>query len=244
MVVFGFFATGLAVMARVAVPTDTAGVVPGLIVASPALAAGVLACGRDLLAPVPRLLVTTFGLFSLAVFATQYLEAGAWEWGARYLAVVLPLLTPLAAFGLVRLHEASLHERRAWTLVAILLAVLMPSMLALGVQRDVRARGSEVVDTLTAVAEPGGTIVSTAFALGRFDTRQLDDVDHRWANVLMGRVDNFAHVATRAGITRFVFVGWGPYDATHRLASSDWTLDGPHDLPTLWVPLRYWIVER
>jgi hypothetical protein len=246
LMLLGLATIGGAVAIRVAVPTEIAGIVPGLLVACPILICGTLAAGRNAITdPGPRVLLTTAGLFTAAVLATQYSNAGAWEWGARYLAASLPLITPVAALGLLRLLDSRPASLRPWVVAAIALATVAPSALALGAQHDVRQRGAHVVDTLVAVAGPDGTIVTTAFALGRFDLHQPDDeVDRRWGKILMGRLDEFADVAERAGVTRWVLVGWGPYDATIRLDGSSWGVDGPFELPALWTTLRYWIVTR
>ncbi|MGI9021651.1 MAG: hypothetical protein ACR2HV_00155, partial [Acidimicrobiales bacterium] len=82
-------ASTAAVVAMVAGPTN---LVPGLLVAAPVLAAGLVALRRSCLRPLgARLAFTTFAVFALLVAATQYARGGSGEWGGRYFALGLPV---------------------------------------------------------------------------------------------------------------------------------------------------------
>ena len=76
-------------------------VVPGLLVAAPVLAAGLVALRRSCLRPLGAgLAFTTFAVFALLVAATQYARGGSGEWGGRYFALGLPVLVPVALLAL------------------------------------------------------------------------------------------------------------------------------------------------
>ncbi|HZN12669.1 MAG TPA: hypothetical protein VFB78_00240 [Acidimicrobiales bacterium] len=87
-------AAGLAVVRLLAGPAD---VIPGLLVAFPLVAIGLVATRRlDPLAAVA-------GLFALGVLATQYGRGGTTEWGGRYFALGLPIAVPV--------FVGAVHER-------------------------------------------------------------------------------------------------------------------------------------
>lgn len=75
--------------------------VPGLLVATPLLVAGVLLAGRSAVATPPRRVVAaTAAVVVVGVLATQHRVGGGIEWGGRYHALVLPLVVPLALASL------------------------------------------------------------------------------------------------------------------------------------------------
>ena len=98
VVVAGVVAAVAAVIAVLADPTN---VVPGLLVAFPLAAAGLVALSRrSLSTPVTGLAAATFAIFALAVLATQYRTGGTGEWGGRYFALGLPALVPAVLLAL------------------------------------------------------------------------------------------------------------------------------------------------
>ena len=100
VVVAGTVAAVAAVVALVADPTN---IVPGLLVAFPLAAVGLLALGRrSFSTPTATLACATFALFALAVIATQYRTGGTGEWGGRYFALGLPALVPVLVLALRR----------------------------------------------------------------------------------------------------------------------------------------------
>ena len=82
-----------AVAALLIAPTN---LVPGLLVAAPVIAAGLVALRRSNLDTAgAQLALGTFAVFALAVIATQYARGGSGEWGGRYFALGLPVLVPV-----------------------------------------------------------------------------------------------------------------------------------------------------
>lgn len=73
--------------ALIAVLAAAGNVAPGLLIAFPAMGAGLLLRRRSLGSLAARLMAGTFGLFALAVVATQYSTGGSGEWGGRYFAI-------------------------------------------------------------------------------------------------------------------------------------------------------------
>jgi hypothetical protein len=80
--------------------------VPSLLLACPLVLAGVIVATRRMLVDEPARLLTVLALsFVAAVAATQYNQAGAAEWGARFLAIALPIIVPLALYSLITLAD-------------------------------------------------------------------------------------------------------------------------------------------
>ncbi len=81
-------------------------VVPGLLCAFPLLVAGLAAWRRSLFRNDDIVLLAgTVALFAAAVLATEYPQGGGAEWGARYLALAVPLAVPLVLEPLRRLRR-------------------------------------------------------------------------------------------------------------------------------------------
>jgi hypothetical protein len=95
--------------------------VPGLLVAFPLLWFGLLA-GRWSGASLTRSLSLIAAVFTAGVAATQYRQGGGIEWGARYVAVVLPLVVPLALVGLEQ-ARGRLPRSAASRMVAALVVI-------------------------------------------------------------------------------------------------------------------------
>jgi hypothetical protein len=160
----------LAVARVVAGPTD---VVPGLLVAFPLLAVGLVLLAR------PEPLVAIAALFAVGVLATQYGRGGTAEWGGRYFALAVPVVTPVVVValrdGLARV------ERPARTAIAVAvavqagaLAVLAVAALRVGQQRtaDLRHAVAAAPSSLSPVVLTGNG------AVPRLMWRLLDD--QRW----------------------------------------------------------------
>ena len=235
----------LVVILRVVLPGEHAGVIPSLIVTSPLLVVGLgMVPASVWTTSEARVLALTSGMFALGVLATQYGNAGAWEWGARFLAVGLPLVTPLAAIGLVAAVDAAPRpSARALTALTLAAAVAMAA-LALGSQRDARLRAETFVDEVAAAAGPGGLIISTEGAAGRFDAEQFDDdADRVWAAVGPIDLDEFLPLAAAAGYDEPELVSTRRDDLA-RWVPDGWTLAPGDRLPTLWTPLQLWTLTR
>ena len=76
------------------------GLVPGLLPATPWLAAIVFIGMTEMRQPMIRLGATTLLVGAGAILATQYSFGGGVEWGGRFYAVLLPVAGALAAVGL------------------------------------------------------------------------------------------------------------------------------------------------
>lgn len=153
--------------------------VEGLFTASPVLLAGLLVLDRPTLrAPTVAPLAATAALFTVGVLLTQYERGGAAEWGARFLAIELPLLAALATIGFDRVRPVVPAARRSAT-VAVLAAVALTSAVASTRALDhykTNARDWVRVtsDAVAAVApspldtgEDGPVVVTTWLSLGR-----------------------------------------------------------------------------
>lgn len=142
--------------------------VPGLLMATPALLAGLLALRTGLLRePGIAVLAGTSAVFAAAVVLTQYDTGGTGEWGGRYFAVGLPLALPVAVASLADLAgRLDRRERRhaGAALGVMSLALLIGAVQAVSVARD----GAASVLALTEEAiESADVVVSTAPGVGR-----------------------------------------------------------------------------
>jgi len=98
IVMLSVTAAAAAVAAFMIAPVN---VVPGLLVASPVVGAGIFSLRRSGLVTLgSRLAIGTFTLFASAVVVTQYASGGSVEWGGRYFALGLPVLIPVLLLGL------------------------------------------------------------------------------------------------------------------------------------------------
>jgi hypothetical protein len=153
--------------------------VPGLLMAAPFLAVGLVAMGSTTLAVSPaRMLAGLCAVYAVAVAITQYRQAGGIEWGARYLALILPLLVPVAVFALSRaLARLDGELRRAVTAALVATTVLM-SVLGISTIRsfhDSTRRFAEALDaTVAQVQGPDlgdgdrrPIVVTTWFVVGK-----------------------------------------------------------------------------
>lgn len=181
-------------------------VVPGLLVAFPLLSWGVAGLSRRALRiPAATWCLSSFTLFSMAVLATQYREGGAWEWGGRYFAVGLPLVTPIVVLGGANtLHRVREETRRVLTAV-ILIVVLSSAALQVLAVRDSHVLGQGLVDHVLQVASetPSGdgglpVILSTEPELPRAAWRELDQA--RWLHVPIPDLDLATRRLRSAGI--------------------------------------------
>jgi hypothetical protein len=170
--------------------------VPGLVVAFPALFGGLALLGRHTLADRrARVLLGGFVLFCGAVLATQYRQGGGGEWGGRYFATGLP-------FGLAVATASVMHAARGLTtaqrrrlavpLVASMVLMSTMGILGLRVSRQMTDQlATEIgatVDGLAFAAEQGGdrpVVVSTIAGLGRWMWADIDE--GRWLRI--GRSD-------------------------------------------------------
>jgi len=195
-------------LAFVAAPTN---LVPGLLVAAPLLATGLVALRRSSFGPVgAQMALGTFAVFAIAVAATQYARGGSGEWGGRYFALGLPVLVPVVLLALV---DAGVRlQRSARCVAAGALVVCSLAMTAMGLTSlaDTHRFTARLVATIDragqAAAAPGErpVILATNGAVPRLAWSTFDR--QRW--LLSDRADLSSQTAllASAGITRVVLV--------------------------------------
>ena len=206
VVALGAVAAGSALVALATEPTN---LVPGLLVAFPVAAAGLVAIRRRALGPLAaRLALGTFAVFALAVIATQYVTGGSGEWGGRYFALGLPVVTPVLILALATLgRPLDLTARRAGAGALVVCTAAM-SVMGLSSLRDTHRFTARLQATAahagrqSAPARP--VMVATNAAVPRLAWATFDD--QRW---LLARPGGLAPLVDRlrdAGIGRFVLV--------------------------------------
>jgi hypothetical protein len=182
-----FCTAAVASVARLFFP---AGAVPGLVVAFPLLAVGLVSLRRTDVRGDAARLAGIAGLFAAAVLATQYRSGGSGEWGARYLAAGLPVVVPLVALGLRRIPSALAAEpsRRRAVVVALVALAVAPAVLAVATLRSSHRETVALVAAIDRAAnttDPGDgglpVVLTTAKATARFAYPILDD--GRWLTV-------------------------------------------------------------
>lgn len=166
--------------------------IPGIAIAFPALWFGLGQLrGADLGAPLVQVLLATSLLFALAVVATQYRQGGGLEWGARYLAIAVPLAVPVAALGFASAFDR-LEPERARVIGGSVLVVTAVLGVASARSRAETDRASRQVESaIVALAEPSSLgpldddrrpiVVSTEFAVPQALWHIY--ADHRWVRL-------------------------------------------------------------
>jgi len=186
--------------------------IPGLLPAFPLLIVALVACTRAVFDDRRvAVLAGTFALFALAVLATEYSIAGALEWGARYLAIGLPLITPVVVVIVDhRYRRMHVHVRRlsALALVPLLIA---PAAVSTKVLRSNHAEWASVADQVIArarVTNPGDAgkpvIVTNDITMPRFVSSTMDQA--RWLALTDRNLDPVVARMHRIGIEQFLFV--------------------------------------
>lgn len=182
--------------------------VPGLVMAMPLLAAGAAAGSPAVVRRWDRRFVlAVVTLFWLAVIATQYAEGGVAEWGGRYFAMGIPLVTPLLVAALTSVLDRRPRPTARTIRGALAVAVLSLAVLSVRELRRVHLeteRTLERIDEMAALAGEDPVIVTDASPIPRLDWRHFDD--RRW---LLARPDDNADLPARLaeqGVTRWVLV--------------------------------------
>jgi hypothetical protein len=186
--------------------------VPGLVIACPLVIAGLAVARRDLLdEQTPRVLFATFGIFSIAVLATEYNVGGGVEWGGRYFALGLPLACPIALEALRMAGRRLDRFPRRAAAIALVLVTAASSVLAVRVLRvnhqfdEALTNSLEVVTRATKPGDGGAPIVMTYNSLvGRemwrtFFTRRII-----WPP--RGRAGEYLTRLKATGVRELVFV--------------------------------------
>jgi hypothetical protein len=196
-----------AVAAVVVAPSN---LVPGLLVTSPVLAAGLVSLRRSTLIETgARLALATFVLFAAAVAATQYTGGGSVEWGGRYFALGLPVLVPVVVLALARAGKPLDRGTRRCVAAALVVCAAAMGVMAMGSLGAVHRR----TDRLTAAADsagrqvaPGGrpVMVATTSSVPRLAWATFER--QRW---LIARPDDLGELVDRlrvAGVVDMVLV--------------------------------------
>jgi hypothetical protein len=225
-----------AVAAAVALAAAPTNIVPGLLVAFPLAAAGLLLVDRDTLRlPPAQLAFGTFVLFSLGVIATQYARGGSGEWGGRYFALGLPVVVPVLLLAVRNGARRLPHTARtvAGGSLAVCLAatsVMAVSGLAASHRRN-ETINAAVSRAARVVAPRQTVIVATDGATARLGW-PLFPTD-RWL-LSSSDLEGLLRRVTAAGVEQFVVVTKDP-STRDRLGPSVRIVDeesgGPADRP-------------
>lgn len=189
------------------------GIVPGVLMAFPLLAVAIVGWKRPRVTDTPVVvLAIAVSLFALAVLATTYRVGGTTEWGSRYLAIGIPLVTPLVALTLERLYRRLPHPRALLAVLAAVPLALAPAVVSVTSLRAahhfsaVRIAG-EVADHMhdTTPGDGGKPVVVTDMLyLPRIAWRDLDQA--RWLAADDERLSELFIGLHRLGIEEFLFI--------------------------------------
>lgn len=198
-----------AVAAVVALAVAPSNVVPGLLLAFPVAAAGLVALRRRLFdGPAPVLIGATGGLYALAVIATQYSVGGSGEWGGRYFALLVPAAVPLFLAGLRREGRSLRPQvRRAVGGALVVCSLAMSVMAVAGLRVNHRTKADLVAGVEAAGRATGDdrpVVVTDWIGAPRLAWATFDD--HRWLFVPKDQVATAVDRLRAAGIGRFVFL--------------------------------------
>ena len=202
--------------------------VPGFLVAFPVAAVALALVDRRYFeAASGRLLVTvTAGLFVAAILATQYREGGSAEWGGRYFALAIPLVSVLAVDALARRSPALPVGSRRWAAAGL---VGVSALLSVGAVTSLARIHSFTGELLERIAATGATsqpgdghsqpvLVSAYPNIPRLAWASFSD--QRWLhNPDPGAGAELAHRLREAGVDELVFVGSEPDDVAPYLVA-------------------------
>lgn len=199
----------VAASAALALAAGPVHLVPGLLIAFPLLAAGLVLLDRTVLGTeTARLALGAFVVFALGVMATQYERGGSGEWGGRYFALGLPLVVPVALLAVRnagRRLDSAPRRAAAGALVASMVAMTIMGVATLreshrrtdAMNRAIRAGVGSLPPS-----EPR-VVVATDGTLARKAWPTFDDVrlllNYGDLQDLTGRLD-------AAGVRQFVVV--------------------------------------
>ena len=211
-------AVSASVLAAAAVVTEPDRVVPGLLVAFPLAVFGIGLVDRDSFRDPGRLILTvTLGLYMAGVLATQYGAGGSAEWGGRYFALAIPVLTFMAIDALVRRAGALPVTVRRWAGAGLVMCSLLLAVGALtsltSIHRDNERLLARLVSSSHSIVpgDGGAPVVVSAWP---------NIARHAWPTTPAQRWlysadddDMGGELASRlveAGITELTFVGQEP----------------------------------
>ena len=199
-------AAAAALLGLIAGPTN---VVPGLLVAFPAAAAGLVALRRRTLIPVAaRVALGTFAVFALAVIATQYVTGGSGEWGGRYFALGLPVLAPVLVLALAAAGQPLDRTARRAALGALIACSVAMSVMGLSSLRHTHRFTARLQATATEAGRQTGSarpvMVATHPAIPRHAWATFEG--QRWLLAGPGGLGSLVTRLRAAGVGRFVLV--------------------------------------
>jgi hypothetical protein len=197
-------ASAAAVLALLVAPRN---LVPGLLVACPLVAVGLVLADRRALAPTPALLgAVTAGVFALGVLATQYPTGGSGEWGGRYFALALPVALPVLLLA-IRGHGSPAR----FVAAALVVCSLAMAAMAVGGIRSTHRFATGLVSAVDRAAGPGRPVlVTTAPLAPRLAWPTFDR--QRWLLSSPAGVGALVDRLRAAGVERFTFVARGGAD--------------------------------
>lgn len=203
------------VAALMALAVSPANVVPGLLIAYPVAAAGLLLVRRDHWGTLAgRLSLGTFGVFALGVIATQYQRGGSGEWGGRYFAVGIAVVTPALVLALRDAGRRLEPQARRVAGASLAGCMVALSVMGIGSLRAAHERNASMNDAVAAAAAatPAGdggpaVVVAADGTLARHGWPTFDEA--RW--LLAGAdLPALTERLRAAGIPQFVFVTRDP----------------------------------
>ncbi len=198
-------AAAAAAIALVAGPTN---IVPGLLVAFPLAAAGLLLVDRATLATTAaKVAAGTFVLFALAVLATQYSRGGSGEWGGRYFALGIPVVVPVLLAAVVAAGRRLAQQARrvaAGSLVVVLLALSAMAIGSLRANHGYNEAMNQAVRRATASIGGRPVVLAGNGTVARHGWPTFDD--GRWLLAPGDATGSTAERLAAAGETTFVLV--------------------------------------
>ncbi|HET8931743.1 MAG TPA: hypothetical protein VFN21_13865 [Acidimicrobiales bacterium] len=189
------------------------GIVPGILMAFPLLAVAIVAWKRPRVTDTPVVvLAIAVSLFALGVLATTYRVGGTTEWGSRYLAIGIPLATPLIALTLERSYRRLPDPRRVLAVLAAVPLAIAPAVVSVTSLRAAHKFSAvriadEVADHVhdTTPGDGGKPVVVTDMLyLPRIAWRDLDQA--RWLAADDERLSELVVRLHGLGIEEFLFI--------------------------------------
>ncbi len=202
-------ATVAAIGAVAALLAGPGNVVPGLLLAFPLAAAGLMLVGRRTVrSGMAAAGSGVCALFVVTVLATQYAKGGGGEWGGRYFAVAIPLAVPILLLAIWDQRSRVEPRVARWVVVALVVCsgvLTTMGVSALGSSHRANARLVAAVDGVgRSVAPDHPVMVTTEGSMPRFAWSTF--YSQRW---LLATPDGLGDLLGRlraAGVIRVGFV--------------------------------------
>lgn len=183
--------------------------VPGLLIAFPVLAVGLLLLGRaDLRTTAATTAVTVSAVVAVGVIATQYKVGGGIEWGGRYFALALPIAVPVVLAALRRRsRDVAPAVRKAAIASLVVCSVAMTTMALTSLHESTQAKERLVASidrTARATGSSRPVVVTTAFSVSALAWPSLDRA--AWLHSRPSELPDLVRRLEASGIRRFVLV--------------------------------------